>query len=184
MKELVGLRSPWVILNEKVKAMFAEDGDVNVEYAEKDGRRTLTLRVASARKAQALLRLMPAFYDFGNVRVVVSIVPGNIAHDGMPLPDDANIADVVAAAFEGNPVVTQVRNVSKGLFKDLAYCVFRKEVIQIPVDNLADVNGNESTLMECVAREVLTDAKGVYFCTSAGARGMNGFGDAPLGEWP
>ena len=90
----------------------------------------------------------------------------------------------LAAAFEGNPVVTQVRQVSKGLFKDLAYCVFSKEVVQYPIDNLADINGNRSVLMEDIAREILTDANGVYFCTSAGRANANGFGDAPLGEWP
>ena len=175
------LQPPWVEFEAQVRALFKDDPEVKVEYTD-NPKRTLTLRVESQRKADAIRRLMPTFYDLGNIRVIVSVVPAN--RDGDVLPDDACMADVAAAAFEGNPVVTQVRKVSKGLFKDLAYCVFRREVVQYPIDNLADINGNRSILMEEIAREVLTDANGVYFCTSAGREDANGFGDAPLGEWP
>ena len=175
------LQPPWVEFEAQVRALFGSDPGVKVEYTDTP-KRTLTLRVESHRKADAIRRLMPTYYDFGNIRVIVVVIPAN--RDGDVLPADACTADVVAAAFKGNPVVTQVRQVSKGLFKDLSYCVFSKEVVQYPIDNLADINGNRSVLMEDIAREILTDANGVYFCTSAGRANANGFGDAPLGEWP
>ena len=174
------LSPPWNEYHEQVKALFGQDPEIKVEYD--NVRKELTLRVESQRKVSALLRLVPARVDFGGVEVRVCVVPANAA--GETLPDDAATADVLTAAFAGNPVVTQIRQVSKGLFRDLCYCVFKKEVVQYPADNLADINGNRSMLMQDIAREVLTEAKDVYFCTSAGREDANGFGDAPLGEWP
>lgn len=177
------LRSPWVVYHEKFKALFGRDPGVEIDFDEKN--KIISLRVDSQRKADALYRLLPREYELGNVTLRVKVFPGNA---GESLPDDATAADVLLAAFDGNPVVTQVRQVSKGLFRDLAYCVFRREVVQYPVDNLADINGNESTLMECIARElfVADTADGfVYFCTSAGYKlSESDELDKPLGEWP
>lgn len=177
------LRSPWVIAHEKFKALFGRDPGVEIDFDEKN--RIISLRVDSQRKADALYKLLPPEYELGNATLRVKVFPGNA---GESLPDDATTADVLLAAFDGNPVVTQVRQVSKGLFRDLVYCVFRREVVQYPADNLADINGNESTLMECIARELLAadPVKGfVYYCTSAGMNlaDSDKF-DKPLGEWP
>ena len=179
----IQLRSPWVVYHEKLKALFGEDEGVEIEFNGNSAGPKFTLRVADSRKADALSRLVCPIVDFGTVQGKVCVVPGNA---GERLPDDASAADLVAAAFDGNPVVTQVRQVSKGLFRDLAYCVFRNEVVQYPADNLADINGNETTLMEHVAREVMDMPAGnlVYFCTSAGQDPLAGLSDAPLGEWP
>ena len=181
---IVKLRSPWVLYHEKLKALFAEDGEVKVEFDESSSRPKYTLRVSSVRKADALARLIDPVVEFGGVSASIAVIPPNDTGDA--LPDDACAADVVAAAFEGNPAVTQVRQVSKGMFRDLAYCVFRRDAVQYPADNLADINGNETTLMEEIAREVFTSpvAGQVYFCTSAGAKLGGGLNDAPLGEWP
>lgn len=175
----LGLRAPWMIFVEEVKALFGEDRDIAIEYD--DASKRLTLRVSTMMKADAMSRLMETEYHFGTVSVRVFVVPANTA--GNTLPKDASSADVLSAAFDGNPVVTQVRAVSKGLFRDLCYCVFRKEVVQIPADNIGDINGNESTLFEDIATEVFTKTCGVYFCTSAGRDGENAL-DKPLGEWP
>ena len=172
------LRSPWVIYHEKLKALFDEDPEVSVEFNGSSSSPKFTIRVDGAKKADALSRLVAPSVEFGSVTCKVCVVPGNA---GETLPDDASAADVAAAAFGGNPVVAQVRQMSKGLFRNLAYCVFRNEVVQYPADNLGDINGNESTLMEEIAREVLSAPAGgqIYFCTSSGK-----LGDAPLGEWP
>ena len=179
LNDRLRLMPPWLELEAQLNALFGQDPEIQVEYD--NGTKKLTLSVNTQRKADALSRLLPMRYIFGGVTVPVGIVPGN---KGEGLPEDARPVDVVTAAFEGNPAVTQVRQVSKGIFRDLVYCVFRKEVVQYAADNLADINGNKSTLMEEIAREVFTDAVGVCFCTSAGREDANGFGDAPLGEWP
>lgn len=180
-KEMLILQPPWLGYAEQVKALFGDDASIDIDY--NDQKKALVLKVESARKANALGRLMPARVDFGGVSVDVSITPRSTAGD--LLPDDATTADVLLAAFDGNPVVTQVRQVSKGLFRDLCYCVFRREVVQYPSDNLADINGNTSMLMQDIARKVLTKAEGVYFCTSAGYKLSDSDAlDKPLGEWP
>ena len=182
MKETLKLQPPWYELHEQFKALFGQDPEISVDFD--SGKLKIALRVESAKKAAALDRLIPMSYPMGGRDLSVSVVPGNKVGD--LLPEDAEKVDVVAAAFDGNPVVKQVRRVSKGMFKDLVYCVFRKEVVQYPNDNLGDVNGNKSTLMECIARELMP-VKDVFFCTSAvgGLQGGESAAcDAPLGEWP
>ena len=174
--EDLGLRSPWVLYHEKVKALFGGDNDISIEFDNE--KMKLTIKVNGTKKADALSRLIP-----GHVGLLkVYVVPANSGGD--TLPDDASPLDIANAAFEGNSAIAQIRAVSKGLFRGLCYCVFKKEVIQYPADNLADINGNESTLMEFIAEEVMENSSGIYFCTSAGLKDANGFGDAPLGEWP
>ena len=51
-------------------------------------------------------------------------------------------------------------------------------MVQFFADNLADINGNRSTLFETIAAEVIP-LDGVFYCT-AGGEGLA----APLGEWP
>ena len=181
--EIIGktrIVAPWYEYAEKVRALFAADGEVRVEFDAAALR--LEVRVESQRKAAALERLLPPAAEFGGVTVDVAVIPGNKV--GPLLPDDAPPADVVDAAFRGNAAVRQIRQVSKGLFRDFVYVVFRKEVVQYPADNLGDVNGNRSTLMEDIARDVLRRADGAFFCTSAVGGLVGEAADKPLGVWP
>lgn len=179
--ESMKLSPPWVQAHEQFKALFGEDPDITVGYTDKSGP-GVTLKVDSQTKADALSRILPERIMMGGVEFGVTVVPGNKA--GPALPEDAGPAELAAAAFAGNPHVAQIRQVSKGLFRDLCYVVFRKEVVQYPADNLADVNGNMSTLMEDVARDLLTEAHGMYFCTTAVGGPLGAQLDKPLGEWP
>ena len=187
-KPNIQLRAPWLIHYEKIKALFARDSEVCVTFDE--GARILSLYVASPRKADAIARLMTDRIDFGGVMVYIRIVPGNKTDAHEPLPENPSPCELMSAAFDGNTAVTQIRQVSKGLFRGLCYVVFAKEVVQIPADNLGDINGNESTLMETIARNVFLPTVPAYFCTSARtSAGMNSAPDlpavdAPLGEWP
>lgn len=176
------LAPPWITYRERLKALFEKDPGVTVGDIEKRpyGLK-LTIRVESAAKADALTRLMDREVCFGDVALEVKIVPANA---GEGLPDDARGIAVVMAAFDGNAAVTVIRAVSKGLFHDMTYVVFRREVVQYPADNLGDVNGSESTLMETIAREMLPRADGVFFCTSNGGPALGQALDKPLGEWP
>lgn len=168
------LQSPWVIAKSKLSALFGEDRGIKIES---DGDRKVRLLVEDARKAEALARLLPDELEFGNVAMRIVVVPGNKGDaDGA---DGWTTADTLAIAFEGNPVVKQIRPVSKGLFRNLTYCVFRNEVVQFFADRLDDINGFWSGLMEDIARDLLTEADDVFFCTAA-REGLA----APLGEWP
>ena len=178
------LRSPWVLHHRKLEALFGKDDGVKVELDESSTRKKFVLRVESQRKATALERVLPSEVSFGGVDCDIVVVPGNKAGD--PLSEDAPMVEVMKAAFEGNGSCALIRQVSKGLFRDLVYVVFAKEVVQYEADNLADVNGNMSTLMEEIARDVMTGAEGALFCTSACGGGLAAGEslDKPLGEWP
>ena len=168
------LQSPWVIAKSKLCALFGEDRGIKIES---DGDRKVRLLVEDARKAEALARLLPDELEFGNVAMRIVVVPGN--KGGADGADGWTTADALAIAFEGNPVVKQIRPVSKGLFRNLTYCVFRNEVVQFFADRLDDINGCWSGLMEDIARDLLTEVDDVFFCTST-REGLA----APLGEWP
>lgn len=47
----------------------------------------------------------------------------------------------------------------------IAYCSFKKEVVQYPADDLSSETGLKSTLYEDLAREIFENTDGVYFCT-------------------
>ena len=174
----VGLRSPWVLHSRKLWAMFRRDDEVETEFDEKAQK--YIIRVQTAKKADALSRLIAPEVSFGNVTFKVCIVPANA---GDVLPKDAPLIDVLKAAFDGNSAVDFIRPVSKGLFKDLCYVVCYNWVVQYEADNLADVNGFISTLYEDIARDIFTKADGAFFCTSCRLEGSNA-ADKPLGEWP
>lgn len=173
MNSKLKLSPPWVTCVNKIKALFGQDKDIRIESC--DSGPGVKLYVGTGCKAAALEALLPDFLTFGDVECAITVVPGN---DGSARKFKTD-ADAIAAAFEGNPVVAVIRPVSKGLFKDLTYVAFKREVVSFFNDDLADINGNWNGLYADIAKELLTGADGVFFCTAA----ENGFG-APLGEWP
>lgn len=174
MNATIKLAPPWVTLIKKMEALFRQDKDVRIEADTAASTPKVKLYVANARKAAALTAILPGSWKFGNVECVIVVVPGN-GEAG----EFADAAETVGAAFEGNPAVAVIRPVSKGLFKNLVYVAFKREVVQFFNDDLADINGNWSGLYASIAKELLTGVDGVFFCTAAN----DGFG-APLGEWP
>ena len=180
--ENFGIKSPWVLYFEKMKCLFGGDKEIRLDFDEED--MVISIRVDNPMKASALSRLIPYEVSFGTVTVNIGVIPNNSAMSREQLSKDASLIEVIHAALEGNSAVAQIRPVSRGLFRNLCYCVFKKEVVQYGADNIGDINGNESTLMQNIAAEIFAYANGIYFCTSEGDNGANGFGDAPLGEWP
>lgn len=171
--EILKIQSPWIRAQSKLKALFGEDPDIRIEMDER--KPSVTLYVGDAAKADALAIILPDRCTFGNVTMAVTVKPANPG----ARTEFGGTGDVLAAAFKGNPVVKQLRPVSKGLFRNLTYCVFRNEVVQFFDDNLGDINGFCSTLMEDIADELLHNVDDVFFCTAAGEKLQ-----APLGEWP
>lgn len=170
------LSPPWVVYQRQVQALFENDPDVEIETAQGKEGPEITLYVEKSLKAAALARMLPECKDFGSGTVCrLSVVPGNGATAMPKAPEDA--AELAMAAFSGNAAVDEIRQVSKGLFKDLAYVAFKREVVQFPADNLGDINGNWNGLYETVAREVCERAYGICFCTT-------GKSNLALGVWP
>ncbi len=129
-------------------------------------------------KTAALLKIVPAVVEFGNVTLNINI-------DGVPSNRVFTSAKgLYEVAFHNNPAFAYcVAPAQEGYyFVDFTYVVFKNCVIQFFNDNLNDAHGLLSTLYQDIAEDVLlnTAYHGVYYCTDV-ERGMLG---KPLGEWP
>ena len=153
--EKLNLSSPWVTYVNEMKALFEKDPQITIVYDNEDC--TVKLFVESESKADALQKLLPETKEFGNVTLKIEIVPANADLA------DPNVA-LFCAAFEGNPVLEEVRSISSvmGTFN---YAVFKKEVVQFYNDQLDDLHGNKSTLYQEIARDVIGQKEGIFYCT-------------------
>ena len=155
------LSPPWYIYVSKLKALFEDDPEVGVMYD--SGKHVVKLLVSNATKAVALEYLLNSEVEFGNYLLEVEVVPANdVATEFDPTVD---LAVTFAHAFENNPALSYVRQITNPMSYCVLYVVFKNRVVQFYADNLADVNGNISTLYEDLAREVLADDLFAYYCT-------------------
>ncbi len=168
------LSSPWEIFYKEVQAMFREDPCVHVVFDEENC--VIKMYVEDGMKADALAQIMVRKKTFGNITVMVDIIPSNLITD---FPDDDAI--LYSKAFERNGAVSYIKSV-KGIFSnDLIYVVFRNTVVQYFNDNLGDANGLCSTLYQEIAKDIFDISEGVFYCTDVPEGGAVGL---PLGEWP
>lgn len=153
--EHLELSAPWVNYYREIYAMFEYDDEVRVEYNEETYE--IKLYVDNTDKAMALHELLPHEKSFGNVIVRVTIVPAN--------RQNLTREELFRIVFKGNSNVNRIKSVKDVLSNPITYVAFRKEVVQYPLDNLHDINGNVSTLYEDVARDIFGEEEGICFCT-------------------
>lgn len=149
------MAAPWVEYCRQIEALFGKDPEIRITYDEDDGE--IRMLVDNTDKAAALEKLLPAEKTFGNVTVRTIIVPANL--------EEKNRAGLIETAFKGNPVLRYARTIEGVFTNPVSYIVFKNEVVQYPIDNLHDINGNRSTLYETIANEVIGEDEGVCFCT-------------------
>lgn len=152
-KAKVDLSAPWIGYARKIYALFRKDPDITIEY-DADAPE-VKLRVSDAAKAQALAELLPVEKEFGNVVLAVTVVPPNVQGK----------ASLLAAAFEGNPIFSEVVHIGDIFANPISYVVFEDDVVQYFNDDLSSVDGVKSTLYEDLARDILDVGEGVLFCT-------------------
>lgn len=154
----VGIYSPWVMFSKEVNALFENDPEVAVEFD--NDRYNLILRVDNPEKAEALSMILPQKKVFGTVVVTITVVPPN-QHEWK--------AKYFEKAFEGNDAFAHLTIVQElpdaYISNPIAYCVFKKEVVQYGADDLSSESGMRSTLYQDLAKDVFGDVPGVYFCT-------------------
>lgn len=159
--ETVGLSSPWYIYYREVKALFHKDPAVTVQFEDYGDSKTLKLFVEGEDKAEAIGLLLPKEKVFGNVVVKIQVIPSNKL--GM------TTEDIIKCAFEGNPSFKGVATFKpEGTTIPFTFVTFENAVTQMWIDNLSDINGLKSTLLEDIARDVLETPSGVYYCTAPG----------------
>lgn len=151
------LSAPWLTYYRELNELFGKDPDVE-KIVFDDESMTIRLFVNGQDKSDALSQLLPETKTFGNVSVSISVIPANKPQTRFNL---------LCAAFKGNPAFSFGVEIPQEVTQSnpLAYFAFAHEVVQFWNDNLGDPHGNISTLYEEVARDVLGEQGGVFFCT-------------------
>lgn len=150
---MLKLATPWATYCNKLEALFGNDPDVTIKAGEND--HSVTLFVENPNKAEAIREILPSEVSFGNVKLLVNVVPIELKKDP---------TSIINAAFKGNKAVARIMHISTPLTGDHDYVMFKPEVVQFFNDDLGDPHGNESTLYQDIARELL-QINGVNFCT-------------------
>lgn len=161
----VRMAPPWISYVSKLRVLFGSDPEVKIEYND-DEKEVKIFVEGNANKYVAMEKLIPIKKEFGNVTLYIAVIPANLGSE------EDNGVQLVADLFSGNPIFDQIV-VAPHIFNNpIAYASFKKEVVQYYDDNMADPNGNRSTLYQTLAEEVLRDPEndrqllnGVYFCT-------------------
>ena len=161
------LSPPWYGYVNKLKALFGRDEEITIKYNEET--LTVSLYIDNTDKYEALKKLLPETKDFGGTILKIDLIPADKENEGT--------FDYFIKAFKNNPVVADIQEIKGVLSNPIMYVSFEKKVVQYYDDNLGDINGNRSTLLEQLAREVFNDVKGVYFCTDN--EGFYCSGDCP-----
>jgi len=164
----INLVAPWDEYYNKMAAFFKDDPYVTVLYDEEE--KHIKLLVNESFKAEALSRVLKTELEFGNVKLLVSVIPVNdIPKDVKSYFDhmgaDESYCTLYVHAFNDNDIYAYVRKFEGIMDFDAVYVVFKKKVIQYYNDNIGDLNGMKSTLAEYIARDIFMPHNGVFFNT-------------------
>ena len=146
---------PWISYYRKVNALFGDDPDIRIEYDDENN--VITMYVSGQDKADAISQLLPERKTFGNVTIETKVIPANGASDRFSM---------MKYAFVGNPKLAFIWKTDDAFMTNpVTYVSFKPEVAQFFDDNLHDAHGNRSMLYEDIAKELLGEDGGVFFCT-------------------
>lgn len=169
----INLASPWVEHYRKLEALFKNDKEVKVVYDNESYE--VRLYVEQQAKAEVLTEIVKDEIKFGNVTLKVNVIAGNADSD----PEYENL-DKYTRAFYKNEALSYVRTISGIGLVPFTYVVFKKEVVQYFSDDLSDLFGVHSVLYQDIAKTVLKETSGVFYCTDVQGSTFA----LPLGEWP
>lgn len=145
---------PWITTYNELDGLFGADPDIMLTYDDEE--HSVTMLVEGNDKADAISRILPSEYDFGNVVMKVNVVPSNTD----------SIEAMARRAFSGNPAVSHIETLDDGtpVFGGRTYVVFKPDVVQFYDDDMSDYNGLRTTLYQDIARRLM-QVDGVSFCT-------------------
>ena len=176
------LSPPWCTYINELTVLFGEDPEINIKYDNFE--RKVRLFVSNQEKAEALCTLLPMCKYYGNIDLMIDVIPPN--GEKCYIGSCKDIKSVYEAAFKGNPVFSFVYEVQGIFSNNIVYVVFKNKVVQFFNDNLNDIYGNISTLYQEIARDVFEhdihdedEPNNVFYCTDT-----EGKLKKPLGEWP
>lgn len=151
----VKLSTPWTIFVEKMKKLFEGDKDITVTYDDTDIHMIKVL-VDSQDKYEALVKLLPTIKDFGNVKVLVNVVPSN---------KTKTRRELFETLFKDNPVFSKIFIQKMKDGSVINYVMFEPDIAQYYADNISDPYGNNNELYADIAREVFEDNGDVMYST-------------------
>ena len=154
--EKVKLSPPWDEYARKLTVLFQQDEEIHLEYKEHENK--ITIWVDNTDKYEALVNLLPDHVDFGGHVLDIEIVPADISDE------QKDNRYYLKKLFRGNGAVSEIRDAEIGAAA-VTYIEFEKEVVQFWNDNLADLHGVKSTLMEDIARDIMPETTNVFYGT-------------------
>ena len=165
----IEMSPPWVTYWRELQAMFDGDPDIRLNYNEDDNE--VKIFVRGQTKADALAALLPIKKEFGNVTLLISVIPAN---------EEPTKTELFYAALRDNPNFSFMARVPDIMSNPISYVVFKKKIAQFFNDNMGDVHGNTSILYADLAKEVFGAHDGIFYCTDTDGENIG----KPLGEWP
>ena len=151
----VKLSAPWHIFAEKMKKLFEGDKDITVTYTD-DNIHMINVLVDSQDKYEALVKLLPTMKEFGNVKVLIDVVPSN---------KTKTRRELFETLLKDNPVFSCIFTTKTPDDTEIDYVMFKPKIASYYADNLQNPWGYNSELYENIAREVFEDTEGVMFTT-------------------
>lgn len=158
----LGLVSPWVELYNEINTLFGEDPQIVVLFDE--DKHEIKLYVEDYVKADAISQILIQEKVFGKTKIKVTVIPANPKPDSYHESNDLMVTIYERAFFE-NPHYLRSEVLGKQSMFEFTYVVFENEVLQYYTDNIGDVHGFRSTLAENIARDILVEKPGVFYCT-------------------
>jgi len=149
------LATPWTIFTEKMKKLFEGDKDITVTYND-DDIPMIKVLVDSQDKYEALVKLLPTMKEFGNVKVLINVVPSNKTKTRRELLD---------TLFKDNPVFSTILTSMTHADIEATYVMFKPKIASYFADNLQNPWGYNNELYADIAREVFSDQAGIMFST-------------------
>lgn len=170
------LSPPWYTYQRELEALFAGDPEIEVgQLYELEDRIELWIYAHNEKKYRALLNLLPTYPDFGNVKV----------KNVIKFKDEKaqDIYQDIKDLFEGNPNVSEIKEITDFASAKHMFVEFKPEVIQFYNDDTSNPYGNWNGLAQDIAKDVLDTAGGIHFTTAAKDPDSKTLAK-PLGEWP
>lgn len=156
----VKLSAPWVTYANEVKAMFGRDPEIEISFCNENETPEIKMLIGNRRKYEALRQLLPEEKEFGNVKLKITLTSAEA---------EPATAQTILAAFEGNPVFSQVITIDGAYGNPITYVMFGKEAVQYWNDNMADPHGMVTTLYQYIARRLFNPLSGVMYSTESDA---------------
>jgi hypothetical protein len=151
------LSPPWWTVQKKIKAMFKDDPDIEIKSVSKGGDASgvtyvFYLDTPDAAKAIALEKILKTEYNFGNIKLKVTVRVTN-ANNKTVLPAES-IYDNYLDALATTPAVVDIRHVVDMFGTKWIVIDFKKEVVQFWNDDLTDYYGNWNGLYTDIATDI------------------------------